>query len=64
VRIVQGTEESHFYGFPPFSWVVTPVISTVSAEYSSPEVYAKDQAELALVRERGWWGRRYKPWRW
>src|SRR6266478_5695509 len=33
VRIVQGTSEAYFYGFPPFTWVVTPVISTVAAEY-------------------------------
>jgi hypothetical protein len=65
VRIVQGTEESYFYGFPPFTWVVTPVISTVAMEYTpDPEVYAKDQAAIAVVHERGWRGRWYKPWRW
>jgi len=43
VRIVEGTAESYFYGWPPFTWIVTPVLSTVSAEYTpDPEVYAKD----------------------
>lgn len=65
VRIVQGTEESYFYGFPPFTWVVTPVISTVAAEYTpDATVYATDQQAITALREKGWWGRWYKPWRW
>lgn len=65
VRIVQGTSEAYFYGFPPFTWVITPVISTVAAEYH-PEAtaYAKDQAEIDRWRGAGWWGRWYKPWTW
>lgn len=64
VRIVQGTSESYFYGWPPFTWVITPVISTVSAEYEpAPERYAKDQAEIAAA-PRGWGSKWYKPWSW
>ncbi len=33
VRIVQGASENYWYGFPPFTWFVTPVVSTLSAEY-------------------------------
>lgn len=65
VRIVQGTEESYFYGFPPFTWVITPVISTVSAEYiPDPAVYADDQEAITRHNQRGWWGKWYMPWRW
>ena len=65
VRIVQGTTESYFYGWPPFTWIVTPVISTVSAEYTpDPERYAKDQARYEAHRGEGWSSKWYKPWRW
>ena len=33
VRIVQGSSENYWYGFPPFTWIVTPVVSTLAAEY-------------------------------
>ncbi len=47
VRIVQGSSENYWYGFPPFTWVLTPVVTTVSAEYTpSPEIYQKDQEEI------------------
>ena len=65
VRIVEGTSEAYFYGFPPFTWLVTPVISTVSAEYfPDPEQYKKDQIEADAHRKEGWSQRWYKPWRW
>lgn len=65
VRIVQGTSESYFYGWPPFTWIVTPVVSTVSAEYKpDPEQFAKDQAEITQEREAGKLSRWYKPWSW
>ena len=63
VRIVQGSSESYFYGWPPFTWVITPVVSTVSAQYEpNPEVYAKDQA--TMVEEGTEKSRWYKPWSW
>jgi len=47
VRIVQGTSENYWYGFPPLTWIITPVITTVTAEYN-PEIsrYNKDQEEI------------------
>jgi hypothetical protein len=33
VRVIQAGSENYWYGFPPFTWIVTPVISTVAAEY-------------------------------
>src|SRR5687767_49373 len=64
VRIVQGTSENYFYGWPPFTWIFTPVISTVAAEYEPDrETYAKDQA--LLEEEKNDSGSRwYKPWSW
>jgi hypothetical protein len=62
VRIVQGTSEAYFYGFPPFTWVVTPVISTVAAEYKpDPTTYAKDQLAIVEKNKKSNW---YKPWSW
>ena len=44
VRIVQGSSENYWYGFPPFTWVLTPVVTTVSAEYTPDrEIYVRDQ---------------------
>lgn len=47
VRIVQGTSENYWYGFPPFTWIFTPVITTVTAEYK-PDLltYDKDQEKI------------------
>lgn len=33
VRIFQAAQENYWYGFPPFTWIITPVISTVAADY-------------------------------
>lgn len=54
VRIVQGGNENYWYGFPPFTWILTPVITTVSAEYTPhTESYEKDQEEIRNTRENG-----------
>jgi len=47
VRIVQGSSENYWYGFPPFTWFITPVVTTVTAEYK-PDllVYHKDQEKI------------------
>jgi len=51
VRMVESSSENYWYGFAPFTWVLTPVITTVSAEYHpSADVLAKDQAEQAAKR--------------
>ncbi|MEM6671776.1 MAG: hypothetical protein AAF726_02970 [Planctomycetota bacterium] len=44
VRIIQSEVENYWYGFPPFTWIVTPVITTVTADYRP------SQAELAAAR--------------
>lgn len=47
VRIVQGSSENYWYGFPPFTWVVTPIVTTVSAEYTPDrEGYIREQKEI------------------
>ncbi len=33
VRVIQAAQENYWYGFPPFTWILTPVISTVTADY-------------------------------
>ena len=46
VRVIETSSENYWYGWPPFTWVLTPVITSVSADYEpSPEVLAKDRAE-------------------
>ena len=48
VRMIESTSENYWYGFAPVTWIVTPVITTVSADYHpSPEAIAKEQAEEA-----------------
>ncbi len=36
VRVFQAASENYWYGFPPFTWIITPVISTVAADYEAP----------------------------
>jgi hypothetical protein len=63
VRIVQGDSEAYFYGWPPFTWVLTPVVSTVAAEYRpQQEAYTKSEEELFKQQydTRRW----YVPWSW
>ena len=48
VRIVQGSTENYWYGFPPLTWIVTPVVSTLTAEYQPSE----DELIGALVELR------------
>ncbi|MEM7200539.1 MAG: hypothetical protein AAF628_09760 [Planctomycetota bacterium] len=48
VRIIESAAENYWYGFPPFTWILTPVITTVTSEYQpTPAQFAKDQAEQA-----------------
>lgn len=43
MNIVQGDTESYWYGFPPVTWIFTPVISTLAATYRpTPEQLAAD----------------------
>jgi hypothetical protein len=46
VRIIQSSSTNYWFGFPPFTWVLTPVITTVSAEYRpDAELHAENLAE-------------------
>ena len=65
VRVVQGSSENYFYGWPPFTWIVTPVLSTVSAEYDPDKTtYAKEQEEIRKKKEVGSTSRWFMPWTW
>lgn len=47
VRIVQGSNENYWYGFPPFTWILTPVLTTVAAEYTPDQtIYLEDQKKI------------------
>ena len=52
VRIVQGSSENYWYGFPPFTWILTPVVATVTADYH-PDLatYEEDQAKLRAEKD-------------
>jgi len=64
VRIVQGGSENYWYGWPPFTWILTPVISTVAAEYIPNKArHESDQQEIRRFREEKT-GRWYAPWTW
>ena len=47
VRIVQGETENYWYGFPPFTWIITPVVTTISAEFEPSEALLRE-----VLRER------------
>ena len=65
IRIVQGNSENYFYGWPPFTWIVSPIVSTVAAEYyPSLEQYFRDKPDIDKENEEGFGGRWYIPWTW
>lgn len=37
LRVIQTTSENYWYGFPPLTWIVTPVITDVAIEYEPSE---------------------------
>ncbi|MBK8976905.1 MAG: hypothetical protein IPM29_13380 [Planctomycetes bacterium] len=45
IRIVQGDTENYWYGWSPLTWIVTPVVSSLTAEYrpSAREIEIEDQ---------------------
>lgn len=62
VRIVQGSSENYWYGFPPFTWIITPIVTTVSAEYTPDQGnYNTEQEEIHDLRKNG---SKYNPLRW
>ncbi len=43
VRIIESAAENYWYGWPPFTWIITPVLTTVTADYEpSAEQRAAD----------------------
>jgi len=43
IRVVQSTSENYWYGLPPLTWIVTPVITTLTVEYRpSAQALLKD----------------------
>ena len=51
VRMIESSRENYWYGFPPLTWVLTPVITTVTADYEpSIDVLAKDRAEQEQMK--------------
>lgn len=51
VRMIETSRENYWYGYPPFTWVLTPVITTVTGDYEpSPEVLASDRAKQELEK--------------
>ena len=57
LRVIQSSSENYWYGFPPFTWVITPVLTDIAVEYEpSPEELAealRNQREAdARMRER------------
>lgn len=59
VSIVQADSENYWYGYPPFTWIITPVINTVAAEYRPDALaYKEDQAKILKSKE-GW--KKYNP---
>lgn len=47
IRVIQTNAEVYWYGFPPFTWIVTPVVTNVAIEYHPSE--AELDAELGPV---------------
>jgi len=53
VRIVQSGAENYWYGWSPFTWIVTPVVTDIVIEYQpSEEAIEKAKAEEASLQER------------
>lgn len=46
LRVIQATSENYWYGFPPFTWILTPVITDVAIEYRPSD---KELAEYVKV---------------
>jgi hypothetical protein len=53
VRVIASSSENYWYGFPPLTWFLTPVITDVTVEYrpSLAEI-SKVAAADALMKKR------------
>jgi len=52
VRLVQSSTENYWYGWSPFTWIVTPVIADLVVEYTPSPEERKKAAEMAAAAER------------
>jgi len=54
IRMIESSSENYWYGFPPVTWVVTPVITTVATEYEpSNAILVRDRAAHEEERAEG-----------
>jgi hypothetical protein len=37
LRVIQSNSENYWFAFPPFTWIVTPVVSSLVVEYRPSE---------------------------
>ena len=53
VRIVQGSTENYWYGWSPFTWIITPIVSDLTAEYrpSADELKAAREEDDRIDKE-------------
>lgn len=51
VRIVQSNSTNYWYGLPPVTWVFTPVVSTLNAEYRPSETEIRAILRARIKRE-------------
>ena len=52
IRLVQSSTENYWYGWSPFTWIVTPVIADLVVEYTPSPEERKKAAEMAAAAER------------
>ena len=52
LRVIQTDSTNYWFGFPPFTWILTPVITDVAVEYqpSAQELEAAVAADAKLGR--------------
>ncbi len=55
VRLVQSSSENYWYGWSPFTWIITPIVADLVVEYT-PSAAEREAAEAraaaALERQR------------
>lgn len=51
LRVIQTNTENYWYGFPPFTWILTPVITDVAVAYepSAKELVEAEQASRKMA---------------
>jgi len=53
IRVIQSGAENYWYGWSPFTWIITPIVTDVAVEYEpSSEKIAEVEAERAEFAKR------------